>query len=222
LDCDDVLSILTLRWPQNSVRRRTLHDGNLGQDCSWAQIIDIYESTVAHHLWIVAATPGMPSRMKIAHRVIIDSCLRKASDMAQFYSIPLYVSAGFLAEVDLGNRRYDGHTEHVIPLSLCSGTRMMDDPALFQTFRMAAIGPLCKVSVQEHQDLNRRALKTHPDAGLPFLRYDGLIDVYRTDNGHRVDGRTWTFAAHLDLMKLFPAYATGATHYEAGARRMAT
>lgn len=204
-DKNDVLSTLNIIWPQKKKARKNLHDEYLGGECKWSDIITIYEKTIKYQLDTIKDNPKITQREKIAHRVIIDTCLRIPGDYPLFYAMPLYVSGGFISEIKNGNKKPLKIKEHVIPLSLCSGTKMIKNPSLFYTYKKSVVGPICLVTKSEDEKL-KIYRKDHPDMKKPFLRYSGLIDAYTTFDGSKINCSEFTFEDHINVMSKFPAY----------------
>ena len=213
----DVLEVASLVWGAD--KRANLADPALG-GVPWTSTIAIYEGTVDYAL-AQAARGGLHKRELIAYRRIIDQCFRFASDAPNFYGMPLYASDGFLrAAMECAERRREirgrgkpkfpaGEGEHVLPLSLASGTAILSDPDRYlPQARRAMVGPVCRVTNTEHK---RMKSTTSPDPERPFMRYaQAEVVAYRTIDGERVDPETWTFEDHLDYMATQPGFATGA------------
>lgn len=213
-----VLTVCGARWPMRKQgKRANLADPLLGDDCSWADMMDVYEATAVQIVMRMLARTDWRKRETIAMRRILDACFRNASEPANFYSMPLYVSGGMLLQFEKtmaeGGKWHAGHAEHVLPLAIyASGTNLLADPARhIPNLRKALVGPICLMTGKEHEDIET---KTHPDPGLPFLRYRGIVDAYRVVDGAWVDPDRWTFQDHIEHMKVFPAYRTGAERYE--------
>lgn len=213
-----VARICQLRWKAGAAGKRAkTSDPLLGSDCSWADMMDVCEGIAVSIVETMLSREDWRKRETISMRRIIDTAFRNASEPANFYAMPLYLSHGMLLAFEkageTGSKWPSGHDEHVLPLAVyASGTNLLADPlACIPDLRKALVGPICLVTAEENSRLSR---KTHPDPNRPFMRYDGLIETYRVLDGVRVYPETWTFQDHLDLMKKVPAYSTGAIRYE--------
>ncbi|GBQ23562.1 hypothetical protein AA0472_1141 [Acetobacter estunensis NRIC 0472] len=204
-DEDEIISALNIFWPKKKKARKNLQDEYLGGKCKWIDIIKIYEETVKNHLDAIKNNPNSSKREKIARRIIIDSCLRTPGDYPLFYAMPLYVSGGFISEIKKGNLKFPKIKEHVIPLSLCSGTKMIENPELFEVYQKSVIGPICLITTNEDKGL-KEFRKNHPNIEKPFLRYSGVIDVYNTLDGSKIDCSDFSFYDHINIMDKCPAY----------------
>lgn len=220
LDPQRVKTICEARWrPGQRGKRVNSADPLLGDDCSWADMIDVYEGTAVSIVERMMAQASWRKRETIAMRRILDACFRNASEPAHFYAMPLYVSEGILLafedRISNGGKWPAGHDEHVLPLAVyASGTRLLADTAgCLPDLRKALVGPICLMTADENRDLET---KTHPDPQRPFMRYSGIVQAYRVADGMPVDPETWTFQDHVDHMKTVPAYETGALRYEGG------
>lgn len=221
LDPKRVTTICEARWrPGRRGKRANSADPLLGDDCSWADMIDVYEGTAVSIVERMIARTDWRKRETIAMRRILDACFRNASEPAHFYAMPLYVSEGILlafeARMRDGGSWPSGHDEHVLPLAIyASGTRLLADPAGYlPDLRKALVGPICLMTGEENRKLET---KTHPDPQRPFMRYRGNVTAYRVADGAVVDPEAWTFQDHVEHMKTIPAYQTGALRYECGA-----
>lgn len=215
-----VRAICARRWRDaRKGKRANSADPLLGDDCSWADMIDVYESIAVGIVAKMIGRTGWRKRETIAMRRVLDTTLRNASEPANFYAMPLYVSEGLLLAYEqtasTGARWPADHDEHVLPLAIyASGTNLLADPLrCIPDLRKAIVGPICLMTPEENRLLDA---KTHPDPDRPFTRYEGRIRAYRTSDGTEVDCATWTFQDHVDHMKTVPAYATGALRYEQG------
>lgn len=222
LDPARVLGICERRW-RNGKRgkRANSADPLLGDECSWADMIDVYEGTAVSIVQRMMARSDWRRRETIAMRRILDTCFRNASEPANFYAMPLYISEGMLLDFDQtiahGGKWTTGHREHALPLAVnASGTKLLADPqGYLPNLRKALVGPICLMTVDENRKLST---KDHPNPELPFLRYRRKVTAYRVMDGVHVDPDTWSFQDHVDHMKTVPAYASGALRYEQGGK----
>lgn len=215
LSPEQVLAICLKRWPNGKGgKRANMQDPLLGSDASWADLIRICENSAIAILSNLLDDRIWRKREMIAMRRIVDTCLRNASEPANFYAMPLYISGGLLkAFENRTEKTWPGfRTEHVLPLAVyASCTNIAADPVgCIPHVRKAMIGPICRVTADEDNRLERKGT---PDPARPFLRYRGLIEAYNTVTGERIDPDNWTFDDHVALMKEVPAYSTGADLY---------
>lgn len=220
---NDALRIVGVLWGNR--KRRNLESPTLGGGDTWHDAILAAEEVVEDALRRVVTSPLVGSRINIVRRNAINDAIRKATRFASFYSRELYVSTGLLEgaarKIERGlsgakafpSRRF----EHVIPLSIHgSGTRLIENVSTeLPMLRRALLGPTCLVTEEEDKLLKDR-VKTHPRPLLPFLRYKGLVEVRRTDNGSIVKADTFTYRDHLRYMKTMPGYATAVPLFSRG------
>lgn len=220
LEAARVRAISEARWkPGRRGKQANTADPMLGQDCTWADIIDVCEGAAIDVVERMLKGSGWRKRETIAMRRIIDTCFRNASEPANFYAMPLYVSEGLLLAMEQAaatrSKWPSDHDEHVLPLAIyASGTNLLADPLRhIPDLRKALIGPICLITAEENRLLDT---KRHPDPERPFMRYSGKVQAYRVSDGEAIDPETWTFQHHVDHMKTVPAYSTGAIRYEQG------
>lgn len=220
LDPERVTRICQLRWKDGRRgKRANTADPLLGDDCSWADMIDVYEGIAVGIVETMIGRNDWRKRETIAMRRILDTALRNASEPANFYAMPLYVSEdlllGYEGAAASGGRWPADHDEHVLPLAVyASGTNLLADPLrCIPDLRKAVVGPICLITPDENRRLDT---KRHPDPQRPFMRYSGKVQAYRVADGMAVDPETWTFQDHVDHMRTVPAYSTGAVRYERG------
>jgi hypothetical protein len=182
-------------------------------------MIDVYESIAVGIVGKMIGRSDWRKRETIAMRRVLDTTLRNASEPANFYAMPLYVSEGLLLAYEraaaTGEKWPADHDEHVLPLAIyASGTNLLADPLRHvPDLRKAIVGPICLMTSEENGRLDT---KTHPDPERPFMRYRGKVQAYRVSDGTAVDPETYAFQDHVDHMRTVPAYATGAIRYEQG------
>lgn len=220
LDAGRVRAICEARWKAGRRgKRANTADPMLGQDCTWADIIDVCEGAAVGVVEKMLQGTGWRKRETIAMRRIVDTCFRNASEPANFYAMPLYVSEGMLLEMEKAaesrSKWPPDYDEHVLPLAIyASGTNLLADPVrCIPDLRKALVGPICMVTSDENRRLDT---KKHPDPDHPFMRYRDKVQAYRVADGMPIDPLAWTFQDHVDHMKTVPAYSTGAVRYENG------
>lgn len=222
---NDALRIAGVLWSKR--KRCNLESPTLGGGDTWHDAILAAEEVVEDALRRVMTSPLVGGRINIVRRNAINDAVRKATRFAPFYSRELYVSTkllegaalkierGLSGSKALPSRRF----EHVVPLSVHgSGTRLIEDVSTeLPMLRRALLGPTCLVTEEENKLLKDR-VKTHPRPLLPFLRYRGLVEVRRTDDGSIVKAETFTFRDHLRYMEAMPGYATAVPLFSRGKR----
>lgn len=223
---DEAMRIIDSLWSDR--KRRNLASPTLGGGETWRDAILAAEEVVEDALRRVASSPLVGPRINIVRRNAINDAVRKATHFAPFYSRELYVSTRLLEgaaqrmqEGRSGAKAFPGRRfEHVIPLSVHgSGTRLIEEMATeLPMLRRALLGPTCLVTTEEDAGLKDR-VKTHPRPFVPFLRYEGLVEVRRTDTGAIVEPNAFTFRDHLRYMSTQPGYATAVPLFAHGARR---
>lgn len=204
-------------------------DPNLG-DTPWGAMIAVSEWAIEDMVRRMASRPreAWRKRQLIVMRRLMDVALRVASEPPTFYGVPLYVSAGVLQAAaavlerkrtlndKTGERLARGRIEHVLPLRVfASGTEIIRSPeANLLGIRRAFVGPICRVRKDEDDKLVRKA---HADPRRPFLRYaEAGVVAYRVNDGVPVIGETYDWADHIEHMRVFPSYASGADMAEGG------
>jgi hypothetical protein len=234
---EEVLRLRDLVWGPAKLRNLaspTLGEGPRGQ--TWADILIVAEEIVEDALRRAMTSPVQGERAQIGRRCAINDAVRKATVYPGFYSMPLYVSEGFLADVaaaetalppfGASSRRRRSVArpacceEHVVPIAVhCSGTKIIADPETnLVKLRRTLLGPICLLTRDEDAALPDGSRKRSERPNRPFRRYLGIADIRRTDDGTRIDPETFSFRDHLRIMSSHPAYATAVALFHPGAR----
>jgi hypothetical protein len=229
---DEALRLMDLVW--GPVKKRNLASPMLG-DATWHDILVVTEETVEDALRRALTSPVQGKRARISRRCVINDAVRKATIYPLQYSLPLYVSDGFLADVAAAEARLAPATasskrrrsvpmpkcclEHVVPIAVhCSGSRIIAEPEKnLRHLRRTLLGPICLITKDEDHRIDPTLRKRNDRPNRPFGRYKGVAEIRRTDTGERIDKEGFSFRDHLRVMASHPAYATAVPMFNGAA-----
>ena len=229
---EEAVRLVDLVW--GPVKKRNLASPVLG-DATWHDILVVAEETVEDALRRALTSPVQGERARIGRRCVINDAVRKATIYPVHYSVPLYVSEGFLTEVAAAEARLAPAAasskrrrsvrmpqccvEHVVPIAVhCSGSRIIAEPEKnLRYLRRTLLGPICLLTKEEDRRIDPSLRKRNDRPNRPFGRYEGVTEIRRTDTGERIDREGFSFRDHLRVMASHPAYATAVPMFSGAA-----